>query len=97
MHPDRVNKLEMAKRMAWGLQQAARAKLRPAGEPLSDEEKRGISMAVCLAKYFGEEFVARHVAAFMAQFRGGPVDATPVLAAVRAGARGGESEGNCTP
>jgi hypothetical protein len=54
--------------MAWGLSQAARAKLRPAGEPLSEDEQRGINIAVCVAKYFGEEFVARHVAAFMAQY-----------------------------
>jgi hypothetical protein len=91
MDPGRVNKLEIARRMAWGLQMAARAKLNK-GE-LTKDEKRGISIAVCLAKYFGEEFVARHVAAFMAQFRGGPVDTEPVFAAVRA-VREGESEGD---
>jgi hypothetical protein len=69
---------------------AVRAKLRAPGEPLSDNERRGINIAVYLAGLptFGEEFVARHVAAFMAQIQGGLVDTQPIFCAIRGCARG---------
>jgi hypothetical protein len=94
----RLTKLERARRMVWGLQMAARAKLKPPSEPLTENEERGIAVAMVLAgmpEPLGEEFVARHVAALMAQFRGGPVDTDPVFCAIRASAREGEGSKDC--